>query len=311
MEKIINTLQKIKSERENIFNDLAFNVDMSNYVTFRTSGIVSCLYEPKSIDDLKYFLNFLKNNNINFFVIGKGSNLLVHGKGYNGVAIKIGKNFSNYEIIKKDNNNYEVYCESGANLTFISNKTFDSALTGLEPISLIPGTIGGAIYMNAGSYGKEIKDVLKSVLVLNTKTFEIEKFTNEMCKLDYRKSFFMNDEYIILSCVINVSKGEKETILNTVKEFRDKRKASQPLDKPNAGSTFKRPKDDFAGRLIEVCNLKGKSIGGAKVSEKHAGFIVNYDNAIPEDILSLIEEVKEIVYKEQGVMLEEELRIIK
>ncbi len=311
MKDINKVLQKIKSEHLDIFQALLFDVDMSKYVTFRTSGNVNCLYEPKSIEDLKYFIKFLNDNEIKFFIIGKGSNLLVHGNGFNGVAIKIGENFSHFEITKKTENIYNVYCESGAILAKVAKETFNKSLSGLEPLSLIPGTIGGAIYMNAGAYGKEVKDLLLYVEALNTETLEIEKLSNEMCHFDYRKSFFMNDKYIILSCVLQLSVGNEDEIHNTVNELREKRKASQPLDKPNAGSTFKRPKGDFAGRLIDVSNLKGMTVGGAKVSEKHAGFVINYNNATPFDVVQLIDEVKKIVNEKQGVMLEEELRIIK
>ncbi len=311
MNTIFDILKKIDSKYNYIFEECKFDVDLSDYVTFRTSGVVSCLYEPKNTKDLIQFLKYLKEKNIKFFILGKGSNLIVSEEGYDGVAIRIGKNFDEYKITKIDEENYELYCQSGAMLSFVSNQSFRKSLTGLEPISLIPGTMGGAIYMNAGAYGKEIKDVLKYAEVLNIDTLEVEKFQNDMCEFGYRKSHFMNDKYIILACVLELSLGDEEEILKQVAEFRDKRKASQPLDKPNAGSTFKRPIDDFAGRLIDVSNLKGMSIGGASVSEKHAGFIVNNGDARPNEIIKLIEEVKKIVYEKQGVLLEEELRIIK
>ncbi len=310
MNVIFETLKNINTTYKHILEHCIFDVDLSNYVTFRTSGNASCLYEPENISDLKYFISFLKDNEIDFFVLGKGSNLLVSEKGFDGVVIKIGKNFNDFKIAKSENENYELYCQSGAMLSFVSNQSFKESLTGLEPLSLIPGTIGGAVYMNAGAYGKEMKDILKTVEVFNTETLEVQNFSTEMCEFSYRKSIFMNDKYIILSCVFILHKGDKDEILALVEQLRNKRKSSQPLDKPNAGSTFKRPLNDFAGRLIDESGLKGFSVGDASVSEKHAGFVINKGNAKPDDIISLIEKVKTIVLEKHGVLLEEELKII-
>lgn len=303
MNDLKNVIQNIKTN-----DDFIFDVDLSKYVTMRASGHISALYTPKNIEDLKYTIQELKNNDIDFFVLGKGSNVIVKNEGFKGVAIHIMDNFSNVEILE-ENGKYYVHAESGVKVPSLAQKLLKEGLSGFEFSAHIPSTIGGAIYMNAGAYGGEIKDICVSVVTLNVDTLEIETFKSDDCGFEYRKSHFMNDKHIILSGKFEVIKSSYDKIKAIMDENSIKRKQSQPYNLPSAGSTFKRPKDDFAGRLIEESGLKGFALGGAKVSEKHAGFIVNHDNATADDVLNLIEHVKKHVFEKTGVMLEEEVRI--
>ncbi len=307
-----NIMKKIEEEYKNsdILNSFKFNVDFSDYVSFRTSGVVSALFEPKSVEELIEVLKFLQNQGIDFFVVGKGSNLFITPKGYNGVAIRLSKAFSNVSFDFKGDKSCLVTCGASASLSSVGHKSFEQSLTGMESLSLIPGTIGGAVFMNAGAYGIEFKDIVTKVKALSLIDYSLLEIGACDCSFGYRDSIFMEKPYIILGCELLLHEDNQELILAKHKEFKDKRNASQPLDKPSAGSTFKRPEGDFAGRLIEVSGLKGFSVGGAMVSPKHAGFVINNDNATPSDILTLIEEVKKKVLKETNVELCEEVRII-
>lgn len=293
-----------------ILKDFSFNVDMSDYVSFKASGEAMVLYTPSSVSDIVTVLEFLKSENIPFVFIGKGSNLLFKSSGYKGVVIKIGNKISKVDFIPIEDDKYEVLCLAGASMLKVGIEAMDLSLTGFEPIMLVPGTVGGAIYMNAGAYGTEIKDIVKSITVLDVETLEVLEYNREQCNFSYRHSTFMEKDLVILGATFELSLGNKEEISNTYKSYKEKRSNAQPLDKASAGSTFKRPKGDYAGRLIEASGLKGVSVGGAMVSEKHAGFIVNYENATVDDIIGLIEKVKETVFEKENVMLEEEVQII-
>ncbi len=307
-----NIVKKIEEEYKgrDIFNSFKFNVDFSDYVSFRTSGVVSALFEPNSVEELSEVLKFLKAEEIDFFVVGKGSNLFVTPKGYNGVAIRLSKAFNNITFDFKDEGNCLVTCGASASLSSVGHKSFDLSLTGMESLSLIPGTIGGAVFMNAGAYGIEFKDIITKVEVLSLLDYSVFHIDACDCGFGYRESIFMEKPYIILGCELLLQKDKQELILEKHKGYKDKRNASQPLDKPSAGSTFKRPEGDFAGRLIEVTGLKGFSVGGAMVSPKHAGFVINNDNATPSDMLLCIEEVKKRVFEETNILLCEEVRIL-
>lgn len=304
-----NIIKKGYKNRD-ILQNFQFDVDFSSYVTFKASGYVSALFVPNNLEELVDVLKFLKYSEIDFFIIGKGSNLLITPKGYDGVAIKLSE-FN--DITFKFNNDDICYLTCGAysSLSSLGRKSFEHSLSGLESLSLIPGTVGGGVFMNAGAYGIEMKDIVDSVLVLNTETYEVEELENSKCQFDYRSSIFMDKKYIILGCTLILKIAEdKNDILSLNNEYKDKRNKMQPLDKPSAGSTFKRPENDFAGRLIEVSGLKGYKVGGAMVSEKHAGFVVNYMEATAEDILKCINDVKECVFEKTGVALFEEVQII-
>ncbi len=297
---IENVLKKYGDEVE-------YNVCMAKHTSFRAGGNAKALFKPKNIDELKQFIDELNKNNIKFTVIGNGSNLIFKDGLYDGVVIKICKDFLGNQIIK-DGNKYTV--SAGTLLVKFAKLVCKDGFAGMEFATGIPGTVGGGIYMNAGCYGGEISDYITNIKALDKQTFEVIDFDKNDCEFSYRNSFFQNDKYIIISADFEFETGNQEEIDEKVEKYKVQRVTKQPLNYPNAGSTFKRPKDDFAGRLIEVCGLKGYRVGDAEVSEKHAGFIVNVGNATATDIEKLINEVKSIVLKNTNVELELEMKII-
>ncbi len=294
----------IKSDLNNICSDVRLKEPMSKHTSFKIGGAADILCVPESVDEIINLIEYFKKNSINFIIIGNGSNLLVSDLGIEGAVIKIGSAMSRIDI-----NGEEMTVEAGALLSKTANIALSHSLTGIEAISGIPGTIGGAVYMNAGAYGTEIKDVIKEVTFIDENGIIKTYFCDDL-DFEYRKSFFTDKNNIILSCVLNLKKGDKEEISQKMKEYTKKRTSKQPLSYPSAGSTFKRPEGYFAAKLIEDCGLKGYSIGGAKISELHSGFVINYNNATAKDVLDLIEYTKEKVLKEFGVKLEPEVKII-
>ncbi len=293
--------------------NLHFDVDMGKHSTFKTGGNAKVLYTPKNITELKNALLIISEQNIKSFIIGNGSNVLF-ATNFDGVVIKIGKDFEvnkdgeTTDEIVKNGDSYTV--KAGVMLVKFANTVCKDGYTGMEFATGVPGSVGGAVYMNAGCYGREIVDSVTKVVALNKKTMEVEAFTKDQCNLTYRNSFFQNDEYVIISADFTFEKGNREEINQKVDEYRKQRTEKQPINLPSAGSTFKRPLNDFAGRLIEESGLKGFSVGGAEVSTKHAGFVVNKGNATPTDILNLINEVKKGVLEKTGVTLELEIKVI-
>lgn len=314
-----------KNYFENEFQDVVFDVDMGNYTTFKTGGKAAVLCKPRNLEELKKLLKIISENDIPHAIMGNGSNVLFAKELFDGVVVRVDKNFNDIELLKQesvintDNTNYEnsgivrdgnTYTVSaGTMLVRFAKMVCNDGYTGMEFATGIPGTVGGAVYMNAGCYGREIVDCLTKVTALNKKTLEVCKFSNEECKFGYRDSFFQNDNYIILNATFNFEKGDIESINEKVKQYQRQRTEKQPLSLPNAGSTFKRPHDDFAGRLIEEAGLKGCRIGGAEVSTLHAGFVVNIDNAKANDIIELVEHVKNTVFEKLGVTLELEIKV--
>ncbi len=294
----------IKSELKNICSDVRLNEPMSKHTSFKIGGPADILCIPESTDEVIKLIDYFKKSSINFIIIGNGSNLLVSDLGIEGAVIKIGSAMSSIDV-----NGEEMTVEAGALLSKTANVALSHSLTGIEAISGIPGTIGGAIYMNAGAYGTEIKDVIKEATFVD-ENGDIKTYLGNDLGLEYRKSIFTDKNNIILSCVLSLKKGDKEEISQKMKEYTKQRTSKQPLSYPSAGSTFKRPKGYFAAKLIEDCGLKGYSIGGAKISELHAGFIINYNNATTKDVLDLIEYTKEKVFEKFGVKLEPEVKII-
>lgn len=232
------------------------------------------------------------------------ANLLVSDEGYRGVVIQAGRNLNQIEVHGTD-----IYAQAGAMLSSIAQAALKHSLTGMEPESGIPGTLGGALFMNAGAYGSEMKDITSTVRVL-TQDGEIKSLRNDMMKFGYRTSIVQKEGMIVLGAELSLQEGERDRILDLMKEFREKRTAKQPLDLPSAGSTFKRPDGSYAGALIEEAGLRGYSVGGAQVSEKHCGFVVNTGNATAEDVRKLISEIQSKVYEKSGVKLEPEVRMI-
>ena len=281
------------------------NAPMSKYTSFKTGGNADLFIIPASVDSLAQIIKKCKELNIKPFVMGNGSNLLVTDNGYKGVIIKIGSNLSSMKLV--DENTIE--CESGVMMKALCNFALDNSLSGLEFAFGIPGNLGGAVYMNAGAYGGEMKDVLYSCTHIDSDG-NIGTLTKDQLDLGYRRSAYTDNGYTIISATLKLQKGDKTEIKEAMNDKLRRRKEKQPLEFPSAGSTFKRPEGYFAGALIEDCNLKGCTIGGAQVSEKHAGFVINRGGATSTDILNLIKHIQNTVFEKHGVKLETEVKII-
>ncbi len=273
---------------------------MKEHTTFKIGGNADCFVMPASCKELSAVIKAANMFSVPFFIIGKGSDLLVSDKGIEGAVISLCKLNS---ISVSEN---RLICDAGANLSAVCVFALKNSLSGLEFAYGIPGSVGGALYMNAGAYGGEMSDIVVGANALDENGNELYFEKDEM-ELSYRNSIFAKNGAIITSIVLELNSGDKESINAKMQELIERRKAKQPLDMPSAGSTFKRPAGNFAGTLIEKNGLKGVSIGGATVSEKHAGFIVNSGSATADDVLSLIEKIKETVYSGDKVMLEPEV----
>lgn len=277
---------------------------MKKHTTFRVGGDADLFISAGDEESLIRVLQYCREKKVPHYVIGNGSNMLVSDAGYRGVIIQIGKRLSGIRVTDT-----EIEAQAGAMLSSIAQKALEASLTGMEPESGIPGTLGGALRMNAGAYGGEMKDIVKSVRALDANG-NICELSNEQMKFGYRTSIAKTENYIFLSAVLKLQQGEKEAIAQTMREFRQKRQAKQPLDMPSAGSTFKRPQGYYAGALIDEAGLRGYRVGNAQVSEKHCGFVVNAGNATADDVLSVIRDVQNIVYENSGVRLEPEVRML-
>lgn len=282
-----------------------YNEKMSKYTTMRVGGPCDCIVFPDEISKIKEVIDFCKNENITFFVIGNGSNLLVKDEGIHGVVIKLGHRFSKIEL-----DGEYILAYAGATMPALSQLAKKNSLKGLEFACGIPGTIGGGVKMNAGAYGSQISDILYEVTYMDEKE-EIKTIKNKDCSFGYRKSIFtINPNYVILSSKFKLERGNIDEIENKMKENSLARKAKQPLEYPNFGSVFKRPEGYFVGKLVDDAGLRGYKIGGAQVSTKHTGFIVNVDNATCKDVLDLIGYVQTTVYNKFNVKLTPEVIII-
>ena len=280
MNNFILELEKLnlgKSEKD---------ISLSTLTTYKTGGIAKLVVYPNNINNLKQLLKLIHKHNIKYFILGKGSNTLFSDKEFNGVIIKLDK-LNNFKIKET-----EIYVESGMILSKLVQASVKNELTGLEFAIGIPGTIGGAIYMNAGAYGSKMSNIVKSVIVLNEK-LQIVEIPLEKLKFDYRYSIFQaNKNLICVAANIKLEHGNHDEIVSKIKENLLKRKNSQPLEYPSAGSVFRNPEGNYAGKIIEELGLKGKNIGGAEISTKHANFIINKNNASSSDILNLIKLVQ-------------------
>lgn len=282
-----------------------YNEKMSKYTTMRVGGPCDCIVFPDEILKIKEVIDFCKNENITFFVIGNGSNLLVKDEGIHGVVIKLGHRFGKIEL-----DGEYILAYAGATMPTLSQLAKKNSLKGLEFACGIPGTIGGGVKMNAGAYGSQISDILYEVTYMDEKE-EIKTIKNKDCSFGYRKSIFtINPNYVILSAKFKLERGNIDEIENKMKENSLARKAKQPLEYPNFGSVFKRPEGYFVGKLVDDAGLRGYKIGGAQVSTKHTGFIVNVDNATCKDVLDLIGYVQTTVYNKFNVKLTPEVIII-
>ncbi len=277
---------------------------MKNHTSFKIGGPADIMVIPESIEEIQCALKVCIENDVPYFVMGNGSNLIVRDKGMRCVVIKIGDNLKDVKI-----NGNIVTAQAGILLSTLSKKIMAESLKGFEFASGIPGTLGGAITMNAGAYGGEMKDVVKGAKLLD-KNGEIKHFSLKELELGYRTSIIQKKGYIVLEVELELEKGNYEEILSITKDLTEKRTTKQPLHLPSAGSVFKRPEGYFAGKLIQDSGLKGKSVGGAQVSELHSGFIVNTGNATAKDVLDLIALVQKKVKENFGVDLHTEVRII-
>lgn len=283
-----------------------YDEPLKNHTTFKIGGNCIALIEPREVSDIVETIKICRENSIKFFVIGNGSNLLVPDEGYNGVIIKLKGEFSTIQVEGE-----YLIVNSGAKLSEVYTVAYENSLTGFEFASGIPGTIGGAIYMNAGAYGGEMKDIVESVQVLDLDNFELRELKNEELEFSYRKSIIQRKNYIVTIIKLKLQKGNKEEINAVYEDLRERRNSKQPLNFGSAGSTFKRPEGHFASKLIEDAGLKGYHINDAWVSEKHSGFVVNKGNASYKEVMELIEYVQKVVFEKFGVKLETEVRILK
>ena len=275
---------------------------MSRHTTFRVGGPADFFVTPKAKEEVRDVICVCKEAGMPYYIIGNGSNLLVSDAGYRGVIIQIYKEMNEVKV-----EGDLVKAQAGALLSGIAAKALGAELTGFEFASGIPGTIGGACVMNAGAYGGEMKDVLESVTVLTGEGEIIELGRNEL-ELGYRTSVIAKKGYIVLGAVLKLERGDGEKIKTYMDELKEKRVTKQPLEYPSAGSTFKRPEGYFAGKLIEDAGLRGFQVGGAQVSEKHCGFVINRDHATAADIMELMRQVQIRVKENSGVDLEPEVK---
>ncbi len=279
------------------------NIKGRDLSTFKTGGKIKYYFIPNSIEDLKNLLQEITKYNIKFFIIGNGSNILISDKGFNGIFINL-KGFTNYIEIRKN----KIICGASVSLNTVIEYSKQYSLSGLENLAGIPGTIGGALIMNAGAFNTEIGDFVEYVKIIDRKG-KIKTLKQSQIKFSYRKSTPLN-KYIILESGLILKKGKRNLIEKKINEILKKRELKQPLEFPSAGSIFKRPANNYAGALIEKCGLKGFSIGGAMVSEKHANFIINKKKATSTDIYKLIIYIQKKVYENFKVNLIPEIKFI-
>ncbi len=278
------------------------NEPMKNHSSFKVGGPAEIFIEIESEEQLAEVYTLLRGIELSPIIIGKGSNILVRDEGIKGVILHMGEGFASVKI-----EGDTLYAQAGATMASVASAALRESLKGMEFAHGIPGSIGGGVMMNAGAYGGELKDIVCRVRYMDAEGNILE---TEDCRFAYRHSRFEEEESVILGAYIKLEKGEKEAIAAQMKLLSEKRMGSQPLDKPSAGSTFKRPATGYAAAMIDECGLKGLRVGDAQVSEKHAGFVVNVGNATFADVKAVMEKVQEEVFRRFGTMLEPEVRII-
>ena len=298
MQEIYKQLIESGINKENILID----EPMSKHTSFKVGGKADLFVKVYNVEEIKNVLKIASENDVPLFVLGNGTNLLVKDEGFRGIILQVKLEGINI-------NGTEVVVGAGVKNAVLSKKLIDNSLTGFEFASGIPGTIGGAIKMNAGAYGGEMKDIVSEVTYIDYEG-KVCTINNSQCEFEYRHSRFFDEQAIILEVKLKLEKGDKSEIEEKVKELLSQRKEKQPLEYPNAGSTFKRGEGFITAKLIDECGLKGYSIGGAQVSEKHAGFIINKDNATSKDIINLIEYVQKKVKEKTGEDIKLEIEII-
>ena len=280
------------------------NEPMSAHTTFRIGGPADYFLLPSSYEQIGEIIKICKEETLPYFILGNGSNLLVSDAGYRGVIIQLFRNMGEIEV-----QGTILRAQAGALLSGIAAAAKNASLTGMEFASGIPGTLGGAVVMNAGAYGGEMKDILKEVTVM-TQDGEILVLPQEKLEMGYRQSIVKKAGYLVLEAVISLEKGNPEEIKEKTKQLTEQRVSKQPLEFPSAGSTFKRPEGHFAGKLIMDSGLRGYRVGGAQVSEKHCGFVINTGGATAADVCRLMQEVSDIVKEKYDVVLEPEIKFL-
>ncbi|MGO1370275.1 MAG: UDP-N-acetylmuramate dehydrogenase [Senegalia sp. (in: firmicutes)] len=292
---LINEFKNINLEKR---------VSMKEHTYFKIGGFADIVAYPNNIEEIQSLIKFCNENNTDFFVLGNGTNLLIRDKGIRGLVIKIDDNLSNIRVEEN-----KMFIQAGAKVSRVAKEALKHSLTGLEGASGIPGSIGGGVTMNAGAYGTELKDVISNVKCVDEHG-EIKNYSKEEMHFRYRHSRVHEQRLIVVEVEMDFQKGDYDKIKSDMDDYTQKRNDKQPLELPSAGSTFKRPEGDYAGRLIDVSGLRGIRYKDAQVSEKHCGFVVNRGNATCEDILNLIKIVQKTVKDKHGILLEREVLIV-
>ena len=287
-------------------DNILYNEDMKKHTTFKIGGPAECFIKIKTKEELKEILKFAKKNNIEITILGNGSNILVLDGGIDGITLTIKIEYIN---IEQNNEKYKIHVSSGYKLSKFAQICLKNEITGFEELSGIPGTIGGAVSMNAGAHGKEMKDIVEKIKCVDINGDEKE-FLNKEAKFDYRKSIFKGNSYIVTEVVLNLEKGKKEEIKAKMNEYAQYRKTRQPIEYPSAGSTFKRGKNFITAKLIDDAGLKGYSIGDAVVSTKHSGFVINKGNASAKDVIDLVKHIKKTVEEKFNKKIELEIEVV-
>lgn len=299
LEQLIDNLNISKEK-------IKYNEPMAKHTSFKIGGPAQCFINAESVEEIKQICKVASKNDINLTIIGNGSNLLVTDNGINGIVVKV--NIKKFEL-EFSNDDVSLIVGAGNKLGEIAQKLLRNEITGFEFAAGIPGTIGGAVRMNAGAYGKEMKDIVETVKYMDYDGNIYEK-PNKDLEFEYRKSMFAKNKFIILEAKLKLQKGNAQYIKDKMLEFEQSRKQKQPLEFPSAGSTFKRGTDFITAKLIDDAGLKGYRVGGAMVSTKHAGFVVNENNATAQDVLNLVKHIKQEVYKKFNKKIELEIQVI-
>ena len=299
LEQLIDNLNISKEK-------IKYNEPMAKHTSFKIGGPAQCFINAESVEEIKQICKVASKNDINLTIIGNGSNLLVTDNGINGIVVKV--NIKKFEL-EFSNDDVSLIVGAGNKLGEIAQKLLRNEITGFELAAGIPGTIGGAVRMNAGAYGKEMKDIVETVKCMDYDGNIYEK-SNKDLEFEYRKSMFAKNKFIILEAKLKLQKGNAQYIKDKMLEFEQSRKQKQPLEFPSAGSTFKRGTDFITAKLIDDAGLKGYRVGGAMVSTKHAGFVVNENNATAQDVLNLVKHIKQEVYKKFNKKIELEIQVI-
>ncbi len=299
LEQLIDNLNISKEK-------IKYNEPMAKHTSFKIGGPAQCFINAESVEEIKQICKVASKNDINLTIIGNGSNLLVTDNGINGIVVKV--NIKKFEL-EFSNDDVSLIVGAGNKLGEIAQKLLKNEITGFEFAAGIPGTIGGAVRMNAGAYGKEMKDIVETVKCMDYDGNIYEK-SNKDLEFEYRKSMFAKNKFIILEAKLKLQKGNAQYIKDKMLEFEQSRKQKQPLEFPSAGSTFKRGTDFITAKLIDDAGLKGYRVGGAMVSTKHAGFVVNENNATAQDVLNLVKHIKQEVYKKFNKKIELEIQVI-